>query len=279
MSLRKIKKLLISFIGLFKSKKIVPIYIKADDKLILKNKVAIITGGSGGIGLAIAKRFIDSGCKVIICGTNEDKLKKICKDIGNNIKYLVLDLYKVNEFDKKLDKAINMYGKIDILVNSAGMHVSRRNLDFTNVTEEEYNSIMNLNLKGMYFFTQKFAQYLIKNKISGNILMISSQSALEPSWSPYRISKKCMESITKGLAQTLIRYGIIVNGIGPGPTATKMQGFDTNDTLYTEQNPIKRYTTPEEIAEFALMLVSEYGKTIVGDTIYMSGGRGIIDLR
>ena len=109
--------------------------------------------------------------------------------------------------------------------------------------------------------------------------MISSQSALEPSWSPYRISKNCTANITKGLAQELIEYGITVNGIGPGPTATKMQGFSEKDTLYTEQNPIKRYTTPEEIAEFSIMLVSNFGKTVVGDTIYMSGGRGLIDLR
>ena len=110
-------------------------------------------------------------------------------------------------------------------------------------------------------------------------MLISSQSALEPAWSPYRLSKHGISEITKGLAQRLLEHNIIVNGIGPGPSATGMQPYEQGGSITTDGNPIGRYTMPEEIAQYAVMLVSELGDTVVGDTLYMSGGRGIIELR
>jgi len=101
---------------------------------------------------------------------------------------------------------------------------------------------------------------------------------LEPAWSPYRLSKWGIKGLISGLAQQLLPYGIIVNGIGPGPTATSMQPYNDGDSIYTNQNPINRYTMPDEIAVYAEMLVSDLGNTIIGDTIYMSGGRGIIEI-
>ena len=138
---------------------------------------------------------------------------------------------------------------------------------------------MDLNLKSTYFFIQEIAKYMISSKIKGHILIISSQSALEPAWSPYRLSKWGIKGITSGIAQKLLPYGIIVNAIGPGPTATSMQDYREGDNIYTTGNTIERYTMPDEIAEYAKLLVSELGNTIIGDTIYMSGGRGIIEIR
>ena len=138
---------------------------------------------------------------------------------------------------------------------------------------------MNLNLKSTYFLSQTVAKYMIKNKIKGHILMISSNRAVEPSWSPYSISKLGLNGITRGLAKELLKYNIIVNGIAPGPTATSMQDYQNGDSIETNQNLIERYTMPEEVAEYALLLVSDLGNTIIGDTIYMTGGRGIIDIR
>ena len=120
---------------------------------------------------------------------------------------------------------------------------------------------------------------MIPRKINGHILIISSQSALEPSWSPYRLSKRGIEGIIEGMAQRLIEHQIVVNGLGPGPTATTMQDDLIDGSIYTADNPIGRYTMPEEVAEFAKMLVSDLGNTIIGQTLYMSGGRGIIDKR
>lgn len=275
----KIKSSIKSIALLFKRKKIIPINNVIQSDELLKDKVALITGGSGGIGFAIAKRYIKAGCKVIISGTNEKKLQKYQSELGNSSSYIVVDFNNVKDFKGKVDLAAKIYGKIDILVNSVGVHTVRPDLNFVNIKEEEYDNIMNLNLKGTYFFSQAVAKYMIKNKIMGHILIISSQSALEPAWSPYRLSKWGIKGMISGLAQQLLPYGIIVNGIGPGPTATSMQPYNDGDSIYTEQNPINRYTMPDEIAIYAEILVSDLGNTVVGDTIYMSGGRGIIEMR
>ena len=234
----------------------------------------------GGVGLAITKKLLSCGCKVIVSGTNESKLKKIAASLPEkDVRTLVLDYKKPDTFEKRTAEATELFGKIDIFISSVGIHVDRDGLDFLNVTEEEYDSIMGVNLKGTYFMCQKVSQYMIDNKIQGHILIISSQSALEPSWSPYRLSKLGIDGITRGMAQRLLEHGIIVNGIGPGPTATTMQKHYDGKDLYTALNPIHRFTTPEEVAEYAAMMVSNLGDTIVGDTLYMSGGRGIIEIR
>ena len=257
----------------------IPIYITISKEKLLEDKVTIILGGDGGIGFAIAEKFIDSGAKVIITGRNEKKLLECCKKLGKNSKYLILDLYNIKSFEEKILEAKNIFNKIDIMVDSVGMHVSRKDLDFINVSEEEYDKVMNLNLKGSYFISQKIIKYWINNNINGHLLFISSQSALEPAWSPYRLSKNGMRAITEGISQKALKYGIIVNAIGPGPTATEMQGYKDSSTIFTDDNNIGRFTLPSEIAEFAVLLCSKIGDTVVGDTIYMSGGRGIIDKR
>ncbi len=263
----------------FIKKEIIPIVKTVRSENFLENRVALITGGNGGIGFAIAKKFIDCGCKVIIAGRDEDKLKKKSSELGNKCSYVILDLYKISSFKEIIDGVEDNIGKIDILVNSAGMHIPRNDLAFNNINEKEYDQIMDLNLKGTYFISQCVSDKMRKNKIKGNILFISSQSGLEPAWSPYRLSKWGIKGMVEGLAQSLYEFGIIVNGIGPGPTATDMQSYKDGDSIFTRQNPIERYTMPDEIAEYAVMLVSNMGSTIVGDIIYMSGGRGIIELR
>lgn len=257
-----------------------PIIIMPSSGSELKDKVVLISGGTGGIGLEIARNFLLSGAKVIITGTNERKFEKIKSEISNDkLKFIVLDYKEPSSFESKLGEIINIWGRLDIFVSSTGVHVDRDGLDFVNVTLDEYDTIMNINLKGTYFMCQTVAKYMIENKIKGHILIISSQSALEPSWSPYRLSKLGIDGITKGMAQRLLEHGIIVNAIGPGPTNTSMQKNYREGNLYTPLNPIKRFTTPEEIAQIAKILVSDLGNTIVGQTIYMSGGRGIVEIR
>lgn len=262
-----------------KKKEYIPIISEVTENKILDNKVAFISGGSGGIGSSIAKKFIDSGCKVIISGTNEKKLNELSKSLGKNCKYIVLNLRNINNFDDIIDDAVKMFGKIDILVNGAGIHTVRENAGFLNFTEVEYDDIMEINLKSVYFLSQKFAQYFISNKIKGHILMISSSTCFEPAWSPYRISKWGVRGLTSGLAQELIRYGIVVNAVAPGSTATPMLNYHEGDSIYTEENTNLRYIMPEEVANIALLLVSDTGNMIVGETILASGGRGRTELR
>ena len=267
------------FISNIKPSRVEPIIVKTSDKEILKNKVAFITGGSGGIGSTIAKKYIESGCKVIISGTNDTKLAKICDELGDNCKYIKIDLSDIDNIKKSIKEAIKIFGKIDIFVSSHGIHTTRKIDSFLDFNEKDYDDIMNINLKSTYFLCKEFANYFIENKIKGHILLISSSTSEEPAWSPYRLSKNSINSLVKGMAQSLINNDIIVNGIAPGPTATALLNYSEGQSIYTDDNMIFRYTMPEEVAEYALILASELGNTIVGDIIFMSGGRGTIDIR
>lgn len=274
-----IKTRLLGAINLIKEPKIVPLPEVKRTSCLLDDRKVFITGGSGGIGFAIAKKMVESGATVVIGGTDEAKLVEKSRELGHKVSWLKTDMNCVASFPRVLQHAEEVMGGLDTLVCSAGIHASYPGLDFLNVDEEQWDSIMDINLKGCYFISQAFAKRMIDKKKRGHILLISSQSALEPAWSPYRLSKHGVAEITKGMAQRLLEHGIVVNGIGPGPTATSMQPYIEGGSIYTEGNPIRRYTMPQEIAEYAVMLVSSLGDTIVGDTLYMSGGRGIIELR
>lgn len=273
------KKVLRKIICLFRKKEKIAIIKQTNSNQLLNEKVALITGGSGGIGFAIAEKYINCGAKVIISGRNEEKLKKCCNDLGKQCAYIVFDQVNIDSINDKVLEASKIFGKIDILVNNAGTHISRENLNFFNIIPNEYDEIMDLNLKSTFFVSQAVSNYMKEKKISGNILMISSSRAAEPTWSPYGLSKLGITGLTKGIAKELIKYNITVNGIAPGPTATSMQEYIKGDSIYTNQTPLARYTLPEEVAEYAVLLVSDLGKTIIGDTLYMSGGRGTIEYR
>lgn len=278
----KIKNALRSTAMIFKEEKKIPIPHQMNTTELLTGKIALITGGSGGIGMAIAESFIKNGCKVIIAGTNEEKLIASCKklsEIQNNqkyqVKYVVLNMLNIKTIPDIIQKATSMFeeNRIDILVNSAG--VLNRSC-FQHMTEKEYDSIMDINVKGTFFMCQAMGQFMIENKIKGHILNISSSSALRPAWTPYQMSKWAIRGFTLGLADTLLPYGIIVNAIAPGPVATSMLGKSSEDSIDNPSCPIGRYAMPEEIANLATFMVSNMGEMIVGDTFYMTGGSGTI---
>ncbi len=265
------------FIGLFKEKKMFAVPSDVGMGELLKGKTALITGGSDGIGLAIAKDFVKNGARVILASRNEQKLKQCTEEIGSKeqVAYLVLDVRNITTFPEKIAEASRLFsdGKIDILVNSAGVVVHST---FFDIEEEEYDSIMDTNAKGTYFMCQAMGNYMIQNKIKGHILNVSSSSALRPAWTPYQMSKWCVRGLTLGTADMLLPYGIVVNAIAPGPTFTTMLGKVPGDTMYNEICPAGRFATPEEIAHLAVFMVSDCGNMIVGDTFYMTGGSGTI---
>ena len=183
----------------------------------------------------------------------------------------------INLMDKKVSNAADMFpeNRIDILVNCAGV-ISKGS--FEEITEEEYDRVMDINMKGTYFMSKAVCKHMMRNKVKGHILNVSSSSALRNAWSPYQISKWAIKGFTKGLADEMISHGIVVNAIAPGPVATTMLGREDGDTLYNETNPAGRYSTPEEIANLAAFMVSNMGDMIVGDTFYITGGSGVITL-
>jgi 3-oxoacyl-[acyl-carrier protein] reductase len=250
---------------------------------LLKGRTAFITGGTSGIGLAIAKAFIIAGAEdVIITGRNSERLKKACHEIQNatsnlsgNIHGIEMDINNVKNMDKMWKEALScsQKNKIDIVVNNAGVLGSA----FGNTTEEDYNMVMDTNLRGTYFLSQLVAHYMKDNNIKGNILNVASSSSLRPAASVYTLSKWGIRGLTMGMARVLTQYGITVNGIAPGPTATPMLQKERNgDSIFHPRSLTGRYATPEEIANLAVVLVSDMGKMIVGDIIYATGGAGVV---
>ena len=276
---KRLLRLVYRFVRIFKDKEIIAVPQMVDSTKSLEGKSALITGGSGEIGMAIAKHFIKSGCYVVIAGTNENKLKK-CIEILNKddsmAKGIVMNMLDVSSMENKVEKVAEMLPqkKIDILVNCAGVLGSAY---FEEMTEAEYDRIMDINMKGTYFMSQAICKHMINKKIKGHILNVSSSSALRPAWSPYHLSKWAIKGFTKGLADIMIPYGIVVNAIAPGPVATKMMDKKEGDTIYLD-NPVGRYALPDEIANLAVFMVSEMGNMIIGDTFYITGGSGILSL-
>lgn len=264
--IRKIRKYIVS-------EKITPVKTPVVYGELLNEKKALIIGGSGGIGSAIAAAFVTNGAQVIVSGTNEEKLKDICNKIGPSCKYIIIDVTNPSSFKDKIHEAHEMFGKIDVLVNSAGIHCKNT---FGNVSVDDWDNVMNINLRGMYFMSQEFSKYMIDNNIKGHILNVGSASCAKPGWTPYEISKWGVKAMTLGMADKLIRYGITVNCIAPGPVATPMLGKSNDDNIKWEGNPSGRMATAEEVANLAVVMVSNIGTLIVGDTYFISGGSGTI---
>lgn len=266
-------------IQLFKQKEIVAVEVPVDSQKLLKGKVALISGGSGGIGFAIAKAFLQSGCKVIISGTNSQKLRERCLQLEEygDVKSFVIDFMDTLAFSQNIKNMVDLFGRIDIFVNSAGVHTE--NLNFWELTPQEYDRVMNINLRAPYFASIEMAKYWKSENIPGNILLISSSRGSEPAWSPYGISKWGLNGMVKGLAQLLLDDDIIVNGIAPGSTATPLLGKKEGDSVFTKDNKLGRMVLPDEIGIYATLLTASSGQMLTGEIIHISGGRGTFDIR
>lgn len=236
---------------------------------ILKDKQAIITGGSSGIGMSIARKMIECGAAVTIVGRNPEKTQKVAKELGCN--FLLIDLTDTHAMIATVTDFI-ADKRIDILVNSAGVTDKEGWLE---KTPENFDLILNTNLKAAYFMSQTIAKHMLEHQIQGHILNVSSSSSMRPGWGPYQLSKRALNGMTMGFAEKLAKDGITVNGLAPGVTVTPMASkfMDTDNLAY--YNPLRRAETPEEIANLAIFLVSNLGTSIVGDTIMITGGSGM----
>ena len=263
--------------NIIKGRKVVSsINVPVLESMLLKNRCIAISGGSGGIGSAIAKACVNNGAKVIIMGTNEAKMKELCDNIGENCKYVKVDLYNFSSYREIVEKCSSVFPskRIDTLINAAGTMSS---MEFLNVSENEWDNVMDLNMKSPYFLAQHFAKYFIKNGISAHILNVSSTSGLKPGWTPYGISKAGVNSMTLGMADDLIEHSIVVNSIAPGPVATQMLGVDDGN-LHNERYKAKRFASPEEIGNWAVMMISGMSDLMIGETVYISAGSGTLDI-
>ena len=157
-------------------------------------------------------------------------------------------------------------------MNNAGLNAAA----MPNAKEEDYDAVLDTNLKGVFFLSQMMGRYMVDNKIKGNILNIASSSSLRPAVSAYTVSKWGVRGLTLGLAKALAKYGITVNGVAPGPTAHHMRGLPDSENLNYKKIPLGRYVHPEEIANTAVFLVSGMGRAILGDIVYVTGGAAVL---
>ena len=250
MDVKKKIKHVVSFLLHGEPKQVTANVVSLGQSELLRGRCALITGGTSGIGYSIAEAFLKAGISaVVITGRKQEKLDKSCERL---CKYgrcfgVVMDNTQVNTFAEKLDEMKSILrnsgiDKIDILVNNAGV----LGAILPNADETTWDAVIDTNLKGVFFLSQLVGLYFKENHIKGNILNVASSSSLRPAQSAYTISKWGVRGLTLGLAKSLASYGITVNGVAPGPTATPMLKKEGDANIAHERIPLGRYVMPKK---------------------------------
>lgn len=237
----------------------------------LEGKVAIVTGGTKGIGLAVTKLFVEEGAKVIACSRNNN-----CFDV-DGAEYFQLDVSDDQSCRKLVDYVINKYGKIDILINNAGILKDRTTAKMTN---EEFKSVINVNLNGTFYMTRLVGPIMQKNGY-GSIVNLSSFVASVGNFGQanYVATKAGIEGMTKCWAKEFSRHGenVRVNAVAPGFIATDIIQDMPSSVLnyYIDKTILKRVGNPEEIGKAILFLASDDSSYITGTVLLVDGGISI----
>ncbi len=242
----------------------------------LQNKVAVVTGAAGGIGRAVAERFAAEGAKVVICDVNDAGGQATATAIGKGTLYVHADIGSKKDADALIDAAVAAHGRIDVLVNNAGIvHAA----EFLDLKEEDFDRVLRVNLKGYFLCGQAAARQMVKQGGGGAIVNMSSVNAVLaiPSIAPYVVSKGGVNQLTNVMALALAPHNIRVNGIGPGSIATdmlkKVMVDDAARRSIMSRTPMGRAGDPAEVASVALFLASDDASYITGQTVYPDGGR------
>ena len=242
----------------------------------LRNDKIVVFGGGSGIGKAIAKRLTEVGAKVLITGRNEEKLKSAKEEIkSDNLYYKAFDITNISEYANLFDYAESVLGTPRGFVNSAGIVSScfGRGYEPWDITEEEWDTITDIDFKAAFFLMRNEVDYMLKKSVRGNILNFASNAACMDITGSYGASKESIIKWTRAFGKRYGHNGIIINGIAPGATYTPMisdYAHDINQKY--ERHAIERFIRPEEIAELAFYLMSDYGEIICGHTVIADGG-------
>jgi NAD(P)-dependent dehydrogenase (short-subunit alcohol dehydrogenase family) len=247
----------------------------------LKEKIAIITGGNRGIGFAVAGGLAKAGAAVIIANRNADAGQKAALEIRNdgfNATSIPADVSEKSSVENLVTRVLEDFGRIDILVNSAGVIDRGPVEDFS---EEQYDYIMNINLKGLFFCCQLVGKEMIKQG-RGKIINISSNvsEVIQAGRVVYAASKAGVSHLTRGLALEWAKHNINVNAIGPGPTITELnkQYFEDNPAdlkARIDSIPMARVGDPQDLVGAAILLAGDASSYITGQTLLVDGGSTI----
>lgn len=243
-----------------------------------KNKVAIVTGGGSGIGLAIAEKFVANNILTIIIGRDEKKLIKAKEALGELCFPITADLSDLTSIPKLVEKILDQFGKIDILVNNAGINLKK---EFTEVNDEEFQKILLTNVTAVFALSREVVKHMLE-KENGSIINISSMASQYgiPKVIAYTASKSAVEGMTRAMAVELSPKGIRVNCIAPGFIATDMSAKALNSDAERKQKVMSRTPMgfmgdPADIANAALYLANGEANYVTGIVLPVDGGNSI----
>jgi glucose 1-dehydrogenase len=246
----------------------------------LENKVAIVTGGAHGIGLAVAKRYVAEGARVTIADVDSAAGEAAAKALGNSARFVATDVGDARAAEHVVAETCRAFGDLDILVNNAGII---HGADFLDLAEADFDRVLRVNLKGAFLVGQAAARRMVAQveagKPPGSIINMSSINAVVAiaNHTPYCVSKGGVDQLTKVMALALAPHGIRVNAIGPGSIMTDILKAVATDKeakrRILARTPLGRIGEPDEIAAIAVFLASADASYITGETIYADGGR------
>jgi len=269
----------------------------------LKGKVAIVTGAGGknGIGRAVADRLAQEGAKVVVTDIVEVPysdggwrgLSSVVEEItsrGGEATKLLVDVTDASSIDNAIDKVLNIFNRVDILVNNAGAPASKDRVSIVDLEEEDWDRVIDTNLKGVFLFSKSFAKELIAQKEGGKIINIASIAGKKGSatFGAYCASKAGVIRLTESIALDLAKFNINVNSICPSWVDTErvdvyVEQLYENDLTHDQKRdlhlssvesmiPLGRYATPEDVAKMVAFLSSEESSFVTGASLNVSGG-------
>lgn len=244
----------------------------------MKIKLAIVTGGAAGLGLAMSTKFVAAGIRTVMIGRNEEALKATAATLGELCSYKVLDLQQLDAIPACIAEIVNTFGQIDILINNAGINMKK---DFLEVTDQDFYNIIQTNVLSVFAISREVSKVMVKQG-QGAIVNISSMAAQYgiPKVIAYTAAKSAIEGMTKAMAVELSPLGIRVNCIAPGfiKTAMSSKALDNDPERKNKvlsRTPMGHLGLPEDVADTALYLSSDAAKYITGTILPVDGGNSI----
>jgi len=245
----------------------------------INQKIAIVTGGGSGIGLAIAEKFVTAGIYTIIIGRDKEKLSCAREKFGQRCETISCDLNQLQNIPEVVNGIMKSHGRIDILVNNAGINMKK---DFTEVTDEEFQKILLTNVTAVFALSREVVRCMFEKNIRGSIINISSMASQYgiPKVIAYTASKSAIEGMTRAMATELSPQGIRVNCIAPGFIATDMSAKALNNDPERKQKALGRTPMgvlgePSDIGDAAVFLASDAARYITGVILPVDGGNSI----